>query len=113
MIRLKKTRRNHAGRRQSAAGTVCTRRCCRSPDLPWKDPPPCDAGLMLRRRLAVALEAIHSRAHPNVRFPGRSRCAIREVMAHRVCPWWLGYLSVNPLRRLVQAPLALLRPYVK
>ena len=33
-------------------------------------------------------------------------------MAHRVCPWWLGYLLVNPLRRLVQNPLALLRPYV-
>ena len=49
---------------------------------------------------------------PNVRFPGRSRCAIPEVMAHRVCPWWLGYLLVNPLRRLVQNPLALLRPYV-
>lgn len=33
-------------------------------------------------------------------------------MAHRVCPWWLGYLLVNPLRRLVQNPLTLLRPYV-
>jgi hypothetical protein len=30
-----------------------------------------------------------------------------------VCPWWLGYLLVNPLRRLIQPPLALLRPYVK
>ncbi len=34
------------------------------------------------------------------------------AMAHRVCPWWLGYLLVNPLRRLVQNPLTLLRPYV-
>jgi SAM-dependent methyltransferase len=33
-------------------------------------------------------------------------------MAHRVCPWWLGYLLVNPLRRLVQNPLALLQAYV-
>lgn len=33
-------------------------------------------------------------------------------MAHRVCPWWLGYLLVNPLRRLVQNPVALLQPYV-
>jgi ubiquinone/menaquinone biosynthesis C-methylase UbiE len=25
-------------------------------------------------------------------------------MAHRVCPWWLGYALINPLRRLVENP---------
>jgi SAM-dependent methyltransferase len=29
-------------------------------------------------------------------------------MPHRVCPWWLGYVLVSPLRRLVEPPGALL-----
>jgi SAM-dependent methyltransferase len=29
-----------------------------------------------------------------------------------VCPWWLGPLLANPLRRLVQDPAALLAPFV-
>jgi tRNA A58 N-methylase Trm61 len=33
-------------------------------------------------------------------------------MANHVCPWWLGYLLVSPLRRLVQNPRAILRPHV-
>jgi len=33
-------------------------------------------------------------------------------MAHRVCPWWLGYLLANPLRRLLQEPSVILKPYV-
>jgi ubiquinone/menaquinone biosynthesis C-methylase UbiE len=32
---------------------------------------------------------------------------------HRVCPWWVGYLLVNPLRRLMQDPAAILKPYVR
>lgn len=32
---------------------------------------------------------------------------------HRVCPWWLGYLLVNPLRRLFESPERLLGPYVR
>jgi ubiquinone/menaquinone biosynthesis C-methylase UbiE len=31
---------------------------------------------------------------------------------HRVCPWWLGYLLVTPLRRLVHDPSEILSPYV-
>ncbi len=34
-------------------------------------------------------------------------------MAKRICPWWVGYLLVNPLRRLVQDPEKILPPYVK
>ena len=34
-------------------------------------------------------------------------------MAHRVCPWWLGYWLLFPLRRLYQDPGRLLAPYVK
>jgi Methylase involved in ubiquinone/menaquinone biosynthesis len=30
-----------------------------------------------------------------------------------VCPWWLGYFLLNPLRRLVQDPAALVGLYVK
>lgn len=33
-------------------------------------------------------------------------------MAHRVCPWWLGYALVVPLRRLVQDPAVILAPHV-
>lgn len=35
-------------------------------------------------------------------------------MAKRgVCPWWIGYFLVNPLRRLTQDPANILRPYVR
>ncbi|HTT71417.1 MAG TPA: class I SAM-dependent methyltransferase [Anaeromyxobacteraceae bacterium] len=33
-------------------------------------------------------------------------------MAHRVCPWWLGYLLASPLRRLVQDPSKVLGPFL-
>jgi len=33
-------------------------------------------------------------------------------MAHRVCPWWLGYWLVSPLRRLREPPRQLLAPHV-
>ncbi len=32
-------------------------------------------------------------------------------MSNRVCPWWLGYLLVSPLRRLFQDPTEIVRPY--
>jgi ubiquinone/menaquinone biosynthesis C-methylase UbiE len=34
-------------------------------------------------------------------------------MAHRVCPWWLGYFLLSPLRRWRQDPRGLLAPYVR
>lgn len=34
-------------------------------------------------------------------------------MPHRVCPWWLGYWLVNPLRRLYQSPGAILGPHLR
>jgi SAM-dependent methyltransferase len=33
-------------------------------------------------------------------------------MAHRVCPWWLGYFLASPLRRFMYNPAVLLAPYV-
>jgi ubiquinone/menaquinone biosynthesis C-methylase UbiE len=33
-------------------------------------------------------------------------------MANHVCPWWLGYALVSPLRRLWQRPDQILAPYV-
>ena len=33
-------------------------------------------------------------------------------MSERVCPWWLGYLLVNPLRKLVYKPEHILKPYI-
>jgi len=34
-------------------------------------------------------------------------------MAEHVCPWWLGYLLLNPIRRWGQNPEKLLAPYVR
>lgn len=33
-------------------------------------------------------------------------------MARHVCPWWLGYWLVNPLRRLLERPAEILGPFV-
>jgi ubiquinone/menaquinone biosynthesis C-methylase UbiE len=33
-------------------------------------------------------------------------------MAHRLCLWWLGYLTASPLRQLVDKPAKILAPYV-
>jgi SAM-dependent methyltransferase len=33
-------------------------------------------------------------------------------MAHRVCPWWIGYLLVSPIRRWLQDPREILSPFV-
>jgi ubiquinone/menaquinone biosynthesis C-methylase UbiE len=33
-------------------------------------------------------------------------------MANHVCPWWLGYFLVSPLRRLWQQPEKILAPFV-
>lgn len=34
-------------------------------------------------------------------------------MAGHVCPWWLGYFLINPLRRIYQSPRDILDGYVK
>jgi SAM-dependent methyltransferase len=34
-------------------------------------------------------------------------------MSQRVCPWWLGYFLVSPLRRAFQNPARILAPYVR
>ena len=34
-------------------------------------------------------------------------------MSEHVCPWWLGYLLANPVRRLLQNPGAILGPHVQ
>ena len=34
-------------------------------------------------------------------------------IGHRVCPWWLGYVLASPLRRLLQDPVAIVKPYVR
>jgi 2-polyprenyl-3-methyl-5-hydroxy-6-metoxy-1,4-benzoquinol methylase len=36
-----------------------------------------------------------------------------ENMGHRICPWWLGYVLASPLRRLLQDPVAIVKPYVR
>ena len=34
-------------------------------------------------------------------------------MGHRVCPWWLGYFLISPLRRLQVNPARLLSPFIR
>jgi cyclopropane fatty-acyl-phospholipid synthase-like methyltransferase len=34
-------------------------------------------------------------------------------MAHRICPWWGGYLLASPLRRLLMDPVAIVKPYLR
>ena len=34
-------------------------------------------------------------------------------MAHRICPWWMGYLLLGPLRRAMQDPTGILAPHVR
>ncbi len=34
-------------------------------------------------------------------------------MAHRVCPWWIGYLLASPIRRLLHNPRVALQAFVK
>jgi len=33
-------------------------------------------------------------------------------MSQRVCPWWLGYLLLNPLRKIYYKPENVLKPYI-
>jgi len=34
-------------------------------------------------------------------------------MADRICPYWVGYLLLNPLRKLLENPDKILRPFVQ
>lgn len=35
-------------------------------------------------------------------------------MVERVCPWWLGFMLISPLRRwLTESPASLLSPYIR
>ncbi len=66
-----------------------------------------------------------ARAALGVERSGDPRCVPREsvgagardayaiAMAERVCPWWVGYLLVSPVRRLLQDPAAILAPFVR
>lgn len=33
-------------------------------------------------------------------------------MSNSVCPWWMGYFLINPLRRIIQNPKKILSDYV-
>jgi predicted methyltransferase len=35
-----------------------------------------------------------------------------STAAHRVCPWWIGYLLASPIRKLAQDPKGILSPLV-
>jgi len=57
-------------------------------------------------------------ARPSWSFPaGKSdpQCGQKRemAMAHRVCPWWIGYLLASPIRRWVENPEEILTPYIR
>jgi SAM-dependent methyltransferase len=35
------------------------------------------------------------------------------VAQHKPCPWWVGYLIANPIRKLWQGPALILQPYIQ
>ncbi len=39
-------------------------------------------------------------------------CSELHAMAHRVCPWWLGYLLASPVRRWLQDPGVIVGSFV-
>jgi len=45
--------------------------------------------------------------------PDRPQAAPAPASSHRVCPWWLGYLLANPLRRIAYQPAKLLAAHVR
>lgn len=49
---------------------------------------------------------------PRSRRSGPAACGSIRAVAPRVCPWWIGYFLVTPLRRLWQDPGAILGPHV-
>lgn len=34
-------------------------------------------------------------------------------MANHVCPWWVGYFLINPVRKIYQSPEKILGPFVR
>ncbi len=34
-------------------------------------------------------------------------------MAGRICPYWVGYLLINPLRKLLENPVRMLEPFIQ
>lgn len=34
-------------------------------------------------------------------------------MADHICPWWMGYVLANPIRRLLEKPEEILEPFVR
>ena len=43
--------------------------------------------------------------------PRPTESPVTPVTGHCVCPWWLGYALVSPMRRLLESPERLLGPY--
>jgi ubiquinone/menaquinone biosynthesis C-methylase UbiE len=35
-----------------------------------------------------------------------------QIMAHDICPWWLGYWLASPIRKLFHNPTSILAPFV-
>lgn len=40
-------------------------------------------------------------------------CPGGNDMAGHVCPWWLGYFHLGPIRRMLQNPVKMLAPYTE
>jgi ubiquinone/menaquinone biosynthesis C-methylase UbiE len=45
--------------------------------------------------------------------PGPAPTREHDPRRHRVCPWWMGYLLMSPLRKFGENPETILAPFVK
>ena len=74
---------------------------------PWPRPS-CARGALPQAEAAAARVC-----HPIVALRAARNGVSSAAVAHRLCPFWLGYFLVSPLRRLWQDPHKILAPYVK
>jgi hypothetical protein len=69
------------------------------------------------RRFRVQLKNLKSRICNSRVLQSRRPFYLKGISPHGsqcVCPWWIGYLLVSPLRRwLGQNPVKILSPYVR
>ena len=64
-------------------------------------------------RLRREQPMVSSSSSPPAYLGGPTSSGVQApAMAHRICPWWIGYFLASPVRRLWQQPRAIVGPYV-
>ncbi len=87
-------------------GALVTAVMRRSAEKFGETPHPANNGPTMTHRIPARHGPFVAEPHANTRRKDRT------FMAERVCPWWMGRLLLNPLRRWRLKPERLLGPYV-